>query len=73
MNVKALYLEKWVTGNDTQKPLEALSASLNHFVREPVREDLSRKRGNIDPCRLALKNIAECLEVGIAPANERVT
>lgn len=64
------YLKKGVSSNDIQEPLQPLAASLNYLVGEAVGENLSRKGWNVNPCRLALKNIAECLKVGVAPTHK---
>ena len=42
---------------------------LNHIITKPICKDLAGQRGNRDSRRLAFKNIAEVLEVGIAPAD----
>ena len=42
---------------------------LNYIIAKPIREDLSWQRGDCDSRRLALQNVAEVLEVGIASAD----
>jgi hypothetical protein len=58
--------------NNAQEPLEALPSALNDLVGEAVCEHLARKRWDVHAGRFVLENIAECLEVRIAPAHERV-
>lgn len=42
---------------------------LNDVVAEAVRKDLSRQRRDGDARALALQDVAEILEVGVAPAH----
>jgi len=62
-------LQQWMTNNNLQEPLQSLPPMLNHIIAKPVREDLSWQRRNRDSRRLALQNVAEVLEVGIASAD----
>ncbi len=41
-------LEEWVSSDNTQESLQALTPCLNDLIREAVGEDLSGKRGDID-------------------------
>ena len=58
--------------DDSEEPLEALAAALDDLVREAVREDLARERGDVHARRLALEDVPERLEVGVAAADDRV-
>ena len=58
--------------DDAEKALEALASGLDHLIREAVREDFAWERGNVHPSGLVLEYVAERLEIGIAPAHERV-
>ena len=55
-----------------EETLEALAAALDDLVREAVREDLARERGDVHARRLALEDVPERLEVGVAAADDRV-
>ena len=55
--------------DDSEEPLEALAAALDDLVREAVREDLARERGDVHARRLALEDVPEGLEVGVATAD----
>ena len=55
--------------DDLQESLEPLASVLNHVVAEAVGEDLAGQRGDSDAGGLALEDVAEILEVGIAPAH----
>ena len=52
-----------------QELLEAESPRLDDFVRETVREDLAGERGDDDAHGLALEQVAEGLEVGVASSH----
>jgi hypothetical protein len=41
----------------------------DNIVAEAIREDLARQRRNCHTCRFSLQDIAEVLEIGIAPTN----
>ncbi len=58
--------------HDAQEALEALPPGLDDLIREPVREDFSRERGDVDAGRFVLEDVAERLKVRVAPADERV-
>lgn len=58
--------------HNLQEPLEPLAPVLNHIITEPVCEYLTRQRGNGDARTLALEDITEVLEVGVAAAHNRV-
>ena len=58
--------------DDSEEPLEALAAALDDLVREAVREDLARERGDVHACRLALEDVPEGLEVGVPPPHDRM-
>lgn len=45
---------------------------LNHIVAKSVCKHLAGKRGDGDARRLALEDVAEVFEVGVAPANGAV-
>ena len=66
------HLEKRVPSDDSKEPLEALAPALDDLVREPVREDLAGERGDVHARRLALEDVPERLEVGVAAADDRV-
>lgn len=59
-------------GDDLQKLLQPLTAMLDDVVAEAVREDLPRQRGDGDARALALEDVAEVLEVGVAAAHDGV-
>lgn len=63
-------LQQRVSNHDLQKPLQSFPPVLNHVVAEPVREHLSGQRGDGDACALPLQDVAEVLEVGVAPAHD---
>ena len=58
--------------NDSEEPLEALAAALDDLVREAVREDLARERGDVHARRLALEDVPEGLEIRVPSAHNRV-
>lgn len=55
--------------HNLQEPLQPLPPMLNHIIRESIRKHLSWKWWDCDACGLALKDVAEVLEVGVASAN----
>jgi len=61
-----------MSSNNSQEPLQPFSPALNDLIRESVREHLARQRRNIDARRLALQYVAKCLEIGVAPAHNRM-
>jgi hypothetical protein len=65
-------LQQRMPGHDLQKPLQPLTAMLDDVVAEAVREDLPRQRGDGDARALALEDVAEVLEVGVAAAHDGV-
>ena len=60
-----------MTDDDLQEALQPLAAVLDDVVGEAVREDLARQRRDGDAGGLALEDVAEVLEVGVAPADGR--
>lgn len=58
--------------HNLQEPLQALPPVFNHIVAEAVREHLARQRRDSDARRLALEDVAEVLEVGVAAADGRL-
>jgi hypothetical protein len=70
--VTAANLQKRMTSNDTEEPFKPFSSRLNDFVRESISENFAREGRDIDPCRLVFKNVTECLEIRVAPANNRM-
>lgn len=66
-------LQQRVADDDLQEALQALAAVLDHVVAEAVGEDLAGQRGDGDAGRLALEDVAEVLEVGIAPPHGAVS
>jgi len=65
-------LQEWVPRHNLQEPLKTLTPVLNDVVTEPVREHLTRQRGNSNSRALALEDIAEILKVGVAATHDRV-
>ena len=61
-----------MTRDNLQEPLQPLAPVLDDVVAEPVGEHLARQWGNGDSRALALQDIAEILEIGVAAANDRV-
>lgn len=59
------HLEERVASDDSEEPLEALTTSLNDFVRETIRKYFSRERRDVYACRLAFKDVTERLKVAI--------
>lgn len=59
--------------DDLQEALQSLAAMLNHVVAEAVGEDLAGQRGDGDASGLALEDVAEVLEVRVAPAHAAVS
>lgn len=57
---------------DLEKTLETFPSELDVLVREPVCEDLSWKRRDVDSCALAFENVSESLKVGAAGAQVHV-
>lgn len=66
--IKPPNLQKRVTSDNREEPLEALTARLDDLIREAVREDLAREWGDVHARRFALEDITEGFEVGVAPA-----
>ena len=58
--------------HDRQEPLQTLAPALDNLIREPVREDLAGKGWDVDPRGFVLEDVAECLEVRVPPADDRV-
>lgn len=58
--------------DDLQEALQALAAVLDDVVGEAVGEDLARQGGDGDAGGLALEDVAEGLEVRVAPAHRRL-
>jgi hypothetical protein len=56
-----------------QEALQALAAVLDYVVTEAVGEDLAGERRDGDAGGLALEDVAEVLEVGIAPPHAAVS
>ena len=52
--------------NDREESLEALPTRLDDFVGEAVGEDLAWERGDIHARGLALEDVTEGLEIGVA-------
>ena len=69
---RATHLQQRVSSDVGQELLEAESPRLDDFVRETVREDLAGERWDVDAHGLALEQVAEGLEVGVASSHERV-
>lgn len=61
-----------MTRNNLQEPLQPLTSVFDDVVAEPVGEYLARQRGDGDSRALALQDIAEILEIGVAAAYDRV-
>lgn len=55
--------------DDPQELLQAGAPALDDVVGEAVREDLAGERGDGDAGALALEDVAEVLEVAVAPAH----
>lgn len=58
--------------HNLQKLLQPCPSPLNNIVAEAIRKDLAWKRGDGDPGALALEDVAEVLEVGVAAAHARL-
>ena len=58
--------------HNLQKALQALPPVLDHIVTKAIRKDFTRQRWDRYACALSLKDIAEVLEIRIAPANAAV-
>lgn len=56
--------------NNAQEALKAFASLLDDFVREAVGEDLAGEGRDVDSRALALEDVTEGFEVGIAPAHE---
>lgn len=65
-------LEKRVADNDFEELLEAGAATLDNVIGEAVGEDLAGERGDGHARTLALEDVAEVLEVAVAPAHRRL-
>ena len=61
-----------MAGNYLQEPLQSLPAVLDDIVTEPIRKHLPGQRRNRHPCALALQDIAEIFEIGVAAAHDGV-
>lgn len=61
-----------MAGDDGEEALEALPPALDDLVREAVREDLAGEGRDVHARGLALEDVAEGLEVGVAAAHDRV-
>ena len=61
-----------MSDDDLEEALEALAAVLDDVVAEAVGEDFPRQGGNVDARALALEDVAEVLEVGVAAAHRAV-
>lgn len=61
-----------MTRNNLQEPLKSLTSVLNDIVTESVGKNLARQRGDSHACALALQNITEVLEIGVAAAHDGV-
>lgn len=61
-----------MTSNNLQETLQTLAAVLDDVVAEAVRKDLAGQRGDGDARALALEDVAEVLEVGVAATHDRV-
>jgi len=58
--------------HNLQKPLQPLPPMLNHIITKPIRKHLPRQRRDRDTRALALQDIAEVFEVGVAAADGAV-
>jgi hypothetical protein len=61
-----------MANHNLQKPLQALSAMLDHIVAEPIRKHFSRQRRDRDARALALQDVAEVFEVAVPAAHAAV-
>lgn len=66
-------LQQRVTNDYLQETLQSLTTVLDHIITEAISEDLARQRGDGDAGRLALEDVAEVLEVGVAPTDGAVS
>lgn len=58
--------------DNLQEPLKSLASVLNDVVAESVGENLARQWRDSHARALALQDIAEILEIGVAAAHDRV-
>ena len=63
------YLKQRVSSDDGQEPLEALTTGVDNLVREAVREDIAGEGRDGHARGLALEDITEGLEVGVASSD----
>lgn len=61
------HLQERMPRDDGQKAFQALPPRLDNLLREAVGEDLARKRRDVHARGLALKDVTEGFEVGVAP------
>lgn len=61
-----------MTSNDGQKPLQAFTSGLDDLIGEPIGKDFAWERRDVDACRFAFEDIAECFEVRVASTDEGV-
>lgn len=62
-----------MASDDCQETFEALPPSFDDLVGKSVGKNLARERGDIHAGRFAFENIAECFEIGVTSADNRVT
>lgn len=62
-------LQEGVSDDDLEELLEAGATAFDDVVGEAVGEDLAGERGDGDAGALALEDVAEVLEVAVAPAH----
>lgn len=59
-----------MTGNNLQKPLQALSPMLDHIVTEAVGEHLPRKWWYCDSRALAFQDVSKIFKVGVSSTHD---
>lgn len=62
-------LQQRMSNHNLHKPLQTLSPMLNHIIAESIRKHLAWQWRNSDAGRLALQDVAEVFEVGVAAAD----
>ena len=66
------HLKKRMSRDDSQEPLESFTSSINDLIREPIREDFSGERRDVDSCRFAFENVPEGFEIRVTATDEGV-
>lgn len=65
-------LQQRMPHHDLQEPLQPLPPMLNHLIAEPIRKHLAGQRRDGHAGALALEDVAEILEIGVAAAHDGV-